>query len=274
MARYLCVACIFTIFVSSCGLRRFSPPVFINYTTTFNDHLSDASTLKSETRHKIGYYKNYNMYAVSSLQLTLRNSIKKNDSIINEMVESPDTIFRYFIIKNNASIGLVYNSVEAKSGSYFHLDSLLEAINLQPSNLRIFNLALGEPFKVVKHGHKVVEVFLEDGIAGKDTTYRYYDKQMSKLRFSFSDSLDKAKRKKLYATKFTQYRTGAYNFNSNKNVISTDLFVSIGYTHPKNKDKLLGLFLNFEHDCVFLKCLKISNYQGKFKSAIDYNCEK
>ncbi|MFD0940027.1 hypothetical protein [Pedobacter boryungensis] len=177
----------------------------------------------------------------------------KGDTILNEFTPSNDTTYNYFVIKNKDKEGLRYDSLNSLNGSNFKLDSLLELINIDSINLKIFSVDLGIPYKIIKTKDKTLEVFLDNTKNGTDTIYRSFDKGMKDLDFSFSKLLDRQKNSKLYKTRFVQFLQVKNYYSAQKFVKRTDITDEIRRVEINNKKSFIKLFEKFEHQRKNLK---------------------
>ena len=194
MARIL-IFIFFAFLINSCNKKSATQSLqVITYNSDFKDYFSDGTIENSTNNLIIAYYKNYILYCVPSTSFILKKSSVHKDTIFNEIIPSNDTTYTYFVVENKAKTGRRYNSLSSSNGSNFALDSLLKLINIDSSNLKIFSVDLGKPYKIIRQNNSIEEIFLVHNANGADTTYRYFDKKLSDLHFSFSQQLDKQKK--------------------------------------------------------------------------------
>ena len=236
------------VFIFSCCIMQNdnSELKTVRYTSEIKDYFLDGTMEKSTMNLDITYYKKYTLYAVPSISYVLKNSVIKGDTVLNEIVPGNDTTYTYFIIKDKAEEGQRYATLTSLKGTKFKLDSLLELINLDSSNLKVFGIDLGKPYKVFKEHKKISEVYLDRTKNGVDTIYRYFDESLNGLKFSFSPSLDKQKKSKLYKTKLVQFYFDENNNSKQRIVNKTEVVDEIKPMKITNKENLLSFFERFE----------------------------
>lgn len=238
----------FLVFFCSCKTQkdRYVPKGY-RYTIEFKDHLSDGTTEGSVANLDMIYFKNYIMYSVPSIPYILKKSIIKGDSVLNILVPSTDTVYTYYVIENKKKNGIKYNSLNSSKGDKFKLDSLLQRKNIGYSRLKIFSIDLGKPYKVDKKNGKISEVYLDSVKQGMvDTIYRFFDKDLNDLEFSFSKSLDKKMRSKLYKIKLVQLNTDTAK--RQHFIKRTEVIDEVRRIKIRNAAEVLGLFKRFEMD--------------------------
>ncbi|MCY1544836.1 hypothetical protein D9M68_807430 [compost metagenome] len=83
---------------------------------------------------------------------------------------------------------------------------MIEDVLIGKDGLNALNYELGQPLETKKYGRKLMEKFAIKKISvfDVDSIYRYYDKELNDIEFSFSPGLDAKKKSKLYKTLFIQ----------------------------------------------------------------------
>lgn len=240
---------LFLILFYSCNEKNnISSLQIIKYNSEFKDYLSDGTTESSTTSLTIAFYNNFILYGVPSTSYFLKKSSIKGDTISNELVLTNDTTYTYFVFKKNAKEGLRYDSLNALNGTNFKLDSLLVLINVDSANLKFFSVDLGIPNKIIKTKDKTLEIFLDNTGNGTDTIYRYFDKGMKDLNFSFSKLLDSQKTSKLYKTRFVQFAQNKDYSSAERFIKRTDVIDEIKREKISNQQLLIKLFEKFKKD--------------------------
>lgn len=248
MARIL-IFIFFVFFINSCNKKSATQSLqIIRYNSDFKDYFSDGTIENSTTNLIIAYYKTYILYGVPSTSFILKKSSLNRDTIFNELIPSNDTTYTYFVLEENAKIGRRYDSLSSSNGSNFKPDSLFELINIDSANLKIFSVDLGKPYKITKEKDKILEVFLNHTVNGTDTIYRYFDKGLSDLQFSFSQLSDTQKKSKLYKTRMVQFSPNTNYKPTQSFVIRTDITDEIKRLKIDNQTPIIKLFEKFEHE--------------------------
>ncbi|MFD2582109.1 hypothetical protein ACFSR6_06395 [Pedobacter vanadiisoli] len=240
----LLVIIILFIFGCSEKVKLYEQPKFIRYSSTFRDYISDGSVNNSVIFNDIVYYKDCTLYSIPSISYILKKHYTKRDTVINELLLAKDTSYTYYLIKNLAKTGICYKSLTSVQGIKFERDSLMIAMNLDSNNLKIFSLNLGHPYKTTIKEKQELEVFLDKSEYSTDTVYRYFDKNLAEIQFSFAPSLDKEKGSKLYKTRFVQFHHKKHDKNLTF-VERTDIIEEFKLMKISNEKPIKELFDRF-----------------------------
>lgn len=198
---------------------------------------------------KIMYSDDCTIYEVWSINYEVQSSKIVDKVIMNELVPTTDTTFKYFIIKKEERIGLMYDSLTTKEmGKKFYLDSLLERLTINRENMKIFELELGKAASENEIGNsKTVQRFYTKSLEGEaDSIYRFYDEGLKNIEFSFAPKLDSINKSKLYKVQLI-YLPKDRN-NPRHELISEIKEVKISYSQ-----KIRSLIFQFKKDLATLK---------------------
>jgi len=231
--------------ISSCSLPsnldQLKAVQYIENGKTINP---DASVENQIGSFRIIYGKNSTAYEVWSINYKALHSTVNGKNINTELVPTTDTTFKYFIVKNNDSIGLAYDSLTTlDKGKLFQLDSLLERLAIDKLNMKIFALDLGRATSIEQTGQsgKVEKYFTKKSEGDADSIYRYYDKNFKDINFSFAPELDKLNKSKLYKTRFIY-------LPKDKSKAKQELICEIKEVQLTNKSKMMELMRRFEKE--------------------------
>lgn len=165
--------------------------------------------MKQEIR--IAYYGNYTLYRTTTFYDA--DTVKKMDYDMSVDVKTANKIYSYYVIKNGFKEGKIYTILPIKKKT-FELEKFLEEEGLKFSS-SFFNLDLGKP-ALTERDSKTNEVKIEKYAfrfdnEGNDSLYRYYDKNLAHINFSFSSELDKKAGSKLWQIGIVYNRTSKQN---------------------------------------------------------------
>ena len=197
---------------------------------------------------KIAYHEKYTAYEVWSSSYKLISSEKAEDRIINKLVPSNDTTYKYFVVEKGKQRGIWYDGVKDSIPKVFRLDSLEEMLTIIKSNMAIFSLDLGKPIRIVanaKDKTKTEHYFTKTGEKDADSIYRFYDEKMTDIEFSFSPKLDNEKKSKLYKTLFIYLKKKK---GTNIDSLKSERITSIKRLNIVNNQQLISAFEKFETD--------------------------
>jgi len=163
-----------------------------------------------------------------------------------------DTTYDIFAIEKGKQMGLRYSidNFQNEKGSVFQIDSVLEHIGLGKDNHKSFNFKLGIPSSVEKDGRNTIERFSFNKTTPEDpdSVYRFFDKDLSKIDFTFSAELDKESDSKLYKTIFIfkpiRKGTASPNVEIPRRFIENSIAIS-NFGHEK---RLKEIFEKFKRD--------------------------
>lgn len=231
--------------VGACSSQRKLKVIqFLTVERTFYGTSVDSDS----SSFKIAHYNNWTLYEVQSIKGNVTTEFV-GDSIVNKMYPSKDFITRYFVIKNGAKTGIKYDSLVTALPRKFRLDSLLEMLTINEGNLKGFGMDQGKPTKVKIEGANdivlIEQYFAKEGTSTIDSIYRYYDKRLNDIGFSFSKKLDSEKKSKLHKISyiFLPNKNGAL---SNRSEI--DFEIKKVSVERKDQKKLSEVFNRFKND--------------------------
>lgn len=130
----------------------------------------------------------------------LKNS---KGEIIDEKVKSIDTLHKVFVRKKHQAIGIEYNleKIESVKGKTFDADSLWETLTFRKNMFKNSDNSKDKG-KLVgtieKDNIKIDQYALKFEIGGIDSIYKYYDKSIRDIPYSFSERLDSVNNSKLF----------------------------------------------------------------------------
>jgi hypothetical protein len=218
------------------------------------EYRDEVRTVKGESDNddigsfKIAYYGKYTAYEVWSANYDVANTKNIEGKIVNELVPSNDTTYKYFMVEKGKKIGLCYNSINDSAPKAFHLDSLEERLTIIRNYMDVYSLDLGKPISVTKNHKAKTEIeryFTKQSKEDADSIYRFYDKKLIDIDFSFSPRLDREKNSKLFMTLFVylQKKKG-----TDIDSIKTERSVSIRKLDIAYNKGMIALFEKFGKD--------------------------
>ena len=246
--KYLFLIPIFLILLVRCKISN-------NHSSSFNSIsiLTADKITKSDGKISIDstwvfkiYNSNYVIYKLPKITMLDSRTKVRQDTIDLEFF-NPDTTYRYFIVRGNDDIGLEYDN-NIKNPKQFSLDSLLKDIGIHPSMFRVYNLELGTPSTIEHKGkHIRIEKFLNKKLVEEDpdSIYRYFDKRLIGINFSFSPSLDEKQNSKLFKTSFIDVYNGV---DIKNNIVRAELYVQFKEIKASNPKLLNNIIERYEHD--------------------------
>lgn len=250
---------IFSLFISfsSCanGHSATDKLAIMDLVSEISDSYSDGRIEKQVTKHKIGYYEDYVLYKIGTIIFSVKTT-QANGNIHNEARQTNDTSYKYFIIKKDRNIGIVYDSLRAGNKQHFKLDSLKIDLGINSENLEVYGVPLGIPSRVKKNA-KSNKIEFEEYQSKKlkndaDTIFRFYDDKLKKFDFSFSPLLDKEKGTKLVKSHFI-YLYGKKTNSKIAYKTRTDFVDFIEEVKVNYSEDLINLFERFKEDNKNLK---------------------
>lgn len=141
------------------------------------------------------------IYIHPELHLNI-NYIKNNSGeVIDEKVISIDTTHAVYVRKKNQKYGIEYSLERLNSvpGISFNADSLFETLTFYSKGLSNYNLDIGRPKRIInKFNQKIEKYAIKSELGQLDSIYRFYDKSMKNIPYSFSKKLDIINDSKLY----------------------------------------------------------------------------
>lgn len=187
------------------------------------------------------------------MALRIRNKIKDifddNGNKIDQIVTKKDTSYFYYIIKKDAKEGLMYKEdSKDNSGVVFKLDSMMKFLSIDSSSYKILELELNNPIEVVKHKEQKIEkyAFKKTSITDPDTIYRYYDRDLTNVDFTFSKLLDKKNNSKLVKTIFIFNQQPKAIAKTNEDIPKREMSWEMKTGKIDNLEKLNGYIQQFE----------------------------
>lgn len=188
---------------------------------------------------------NYIIYKLPRIEFKDSKTKMRQDTI-DLVFSSPDTTFKYYIVKNDEDMGMQYDN-DLNKVKQFSLDSLLKENGLHLSMFGVYQLRLTKPDKIEDYGNIKIEKYFKKKLAegDSDSIYRYFDKKLSNINFSYSPFLDKKAKSKLFKTSFINiYKPGEMK----NNVIRTELYSEFKEVNILNQDFLEKIVKKYQHD--------------------------
>jgi hypothetical protein len=164
----------------------------------------------------IFYYKDLVLYKIPFFHNYSRTTIDKEGEVVREELIHSELKFQYLIHKQGDSIGLRYDSIDAKSGQIFSVDSFLTT-KLVTNIGSFINNNKGKDSLVYTQYDKKRFLLTEKYVPKVKIDASYYDSailcysKINNSEFSFSRELDSLKEMKLYRIRFL------YNENNRSN---------------------------------------------------------
>lgn len=156
-------------------------------------------TLKASAR--IIFNNDIEVYIQPEHHLHKEDEKKLDGDIIDEKANSIDTLHKVFVKKKNQSEGVEYNleTMENSKGKTFDADSLWKTLSFHHTRYPDYSKDKGKLVKIIKKGNiKIDQYALKFEIGGIDSVYKFYDKSMKDIPFSFSRRSDSLSNSKLF----------------------------------------------------------------------------
>lgn len=143
------------------------------------------------------------VYIQPEHHLNLEDVKNSNGEIIDEKVKSIDTLHKVFVRKKNQIKGIEYDleKIEHSKGKTINADSLWKTLSFDKSRFKDsdYSKDKGRLVKTIEKGNlKIDQYVLNFEIGGIDSVYKYYDKNMKYIPYSFSERLDSLNDSKLF----------------------------------------------------------------------------
>lgn len=163
-----------------------------------------------EVKNKIGiaYYKGYILFKTTVITSKVQDTSMNTNIYLNDTTGTKSNM--YFFFKEGEKDGLMLNL--NNKWNPIKYDNFLNANGLDFGNYEFFKLELGKPDQV-QINPKTKEIEIEKfanklkGEGEPDSLYRYYNKNLSKVNFSFNPKFDKRAKSKLYKIGLIHYST-------------------------------------------------------------------
>ncbi|TCC88039.1 hypothetical protein EZ428_20160 [Pedobacter frigiditerrae] len=189
--------------------------------------------------------------------LTTKDILDNNGKKIDEIVTKEDISYVVYVYQKGSKNGLSYHldSFRQEKGIVFNVDSIIKGLSLDQQP--VLSIDLGKPIEVLKEKDVEIEKFLNSKKkpSDPDSIFRYYDRGLRNIDFSFSEKLDRQKNSKLVKTLFIYNQTnvleGSKEYTTPRRVMETSM-------NRINQDVnlLKEVFLKFESDKKTEKLLK------------------
>lgn len=140
------------------------------------------------------------LYILSRVFMDTRPVRNDSGRVIGDKVVGTDTTYWVYASQKGKKHGIKYGlkSFRTDTGTIFSVDSLLTDLLIGPDNLKIFDQDIGKPIEVLRKGNVLTEKYVMNKYV--DTIYRFYNKDLKDIDFSFSKRLDEEHQSKLYKT--------------------------------------------------------------------------
>lgn len=158
-------------------------------------------TLKASAR--IIFNNDIQLYIQPEHRLHLENVKNSGGELIDEKVKSIDTLHKVFVRKKNQARGIEYEleTIEKSKEKSFDADSLWETLSFDKNRFKNSDYSKDRGRLVgntEKDNIKIDQYVLPFEIGGIDSIYKFYDKSMKYIPYSFSKRLDSLNNSKLF----------------------------------------------------------------------------
>jgi len=224
----------------------------INY-CSYGFSIESGGLFEMKNNLQIAYYKDYVLYKVTTTNITdvIDHNISKDT--LNTDINLSDTTgtksFKYYVLKKGEPQGLVFD--EHNKVKVFNCDSLIRNQGLNFKEYNFFSLDLGTPDVTIRN-KKTNEIDVEkfaNKIKGEDepdSLYRYYNKSLENIDFSFSPQLDMKAKSKLCKIALV-YNGNTNNMVKQKNHSRRESFWKIERINPSKEFLVFFEKFIFEH---------------------------
>ncbi|MFA6278147.1 MAG: hypothetical protein WC622_15465 [Pedobacter sp.] len=213
----------------------------------------DGKMLTLRTSARLIFYRDIELYIQPEQHLNLEYIKNSAGEIIDEKVKSIDTLYTIFVRRKNQKSGIEYalEKINDNSGKPFNADSLWETLSFykKSSSSKNFDSDIGKPLAIIEKGNLRIEKYAMKLELGQvDSIYRYYDKSMKDIPFSFSRKLDTQNKGKLFKILGISNEIPKGLLLPDMAVPRREFFHEMKVVTEKNKKKYLDIFKKFEQD--------------------------
>lgn len=174
--------------------------VVVDLVTTMDMNVDKGRPNYKETfSTKVISYGNLDAYIIGSERQHTIYELQQKTGEIKERRAPNDTVYTYYIVEKGKQYGLKFDSLSAKAGIRFDIDSLNQSINLGKQNREVFTRN-GDSLTYSLHDPKTGKLLIEKYVQNTneyDSIYRYYDYEMRDIEYAISPVLDRRAKSKL-----------------------------------------------------------------------------
>lgn len=191
------------------------------------------------------------LFIEARMSLTTKGIFDNTGKKVDEVITKQDTSYMVYVFEKGRKNGISYHldSFKEKHGTVFNVDSIIKELSLDDQNNQILNMDLGRPNEVLREKQVVLEKFLlsKKKPSDPDSIYRYYDRGLRNIDFSFSKKLDRQKNSKLVKTLFIYNQTNVLE-RSKEYTIPRRVMETSMVRVNKDIDYLKEIFEKFQKD--------------------------
>ena len=191
---------LFILFIHLSTCAEKSNLVIIDVASSGMGFQPDRKMVTLRTSARIVFNNDIEIYIQPEQHLHLED-VKNSNGDIDEKVKSIDTLYKVFAKKKNQEKGIEYDleTIETSKDITFDADSLWKTLSFHYTRYPDYSKDKGKLIKTVRKDNiKVDHYSLKFEIGGIDSVYKYYDKNMMNIPFSFSKRLDSLNKSKLF----------------------------------------------------------------------------
>lgn len=173
----------------------------------FNSKAKILVDFTNET--KIVFKNEYRLYITGTVKNQTQDSLSADSNTLFSNVVKKDTVYFAYVTCKGCQFGLEYSieNFRSEKGIVFNVDSVLtDELTFSFSTVRnyskFFDYDWGTPVEVIKKGKTLIEKFAppKKDHNSIDSIFRYYDKDLKDIDFTFSRRLDEQHKSKLCNT--------------------------------------------------------------------------
>ena len=177
--------------------------------------LEDGSIFNLKDTFTIVQKNQINMYIISKPFENSYTTYNKNDSIISEKLETGIN-YNYYLFKEKQAVGIRYDSVNAKKGVKFLVDSFINSKTFFKSDINLdSDYQLNKKIQLTKFSD--AEIYYTENKKDEnfpDSMYLFFSSSFNKAPYKFSKKLDSTHQKKLFKIQiiYNPLRSDKYSF--------------------------------------------------------------
>jgi len=185
------------------------------------------------------------MYIISTPYENSYITYDKNDSIISEKVET-GVAYNYYLFKEKQALGIKYDSINAKDGIKFLVDSLINAKIFFKSGINLdSNYQLNRKVRLTKFSDaEIYQGKNKKDENAPDSIYLFFSSNFDKVPYRFSEKLDSTHQKKLFKIQiiYNPLKSKKYSFP----IPRRELLFEMKKTPIPHQKSINNLFRRFE----------------------------
>lgn len=176
---------------------------------------------------------NYNGYNL--FQLPYRYILEDENKVLKDEIR-----YKYFLLTNTSTHGVIYDSIFSKSGIVAKADTILRGL----SNFTFDTICkLSTLYKITENTNKneLLEVYIPKKIATdniEDTAFMYYAKLYNEIKYSFSPNLDRLKGMKLFKIRLVY--NSKYSESFKMHIPSREIIFEFSKIDIKNENDIIN----------------------------------